>query len=263
MPSGWTRWVLERFEFPFDLVFAPELDAGHLRQKFDALIFVTGAIPIKKSTGAKSPSADKANSDEEKEPARLPAYLPEEYKSHFGKISAEKTIPQLRAFLEAGGTVLTIGSSANLALHLELPVVDQLTESKDGKTTPLPREKFYIPGSLVRARVDTASPLAWGVDEQMDFMFHNSPVFRALPASSSEKPTAGATTRIAWYDSATALRSGWALGQDHLKDGLAVFEAPVGAGHLVVCGPEIAFRGQSHGTFKFLFNAIINAGKGN
>ena len=28
MPSGWTRWLLEQFEFPFQLVYAPELDKG-------------------------------------------------------------------------------------------------------------------------------------------------------------------------------------------------------------------------------------------
>jgi hypothetical protein len=262
MPSGWTRWILERFEFPFELVFAPELDRGNLRKKFDVLVFVTGAIPSKKSTKATSANADKSDSGEDKNATKLPAFLPDEFKSHFGEMSAEKTIPKLRAFLEEGGTVLTIGSSANLARALQLPVEDQLTESKDGKAAPLPREKFYIPGSLVQARVDTASPLAWGVDEQMDFMFLNSPVLRPRPGSSA-KAKATVLKRVAWYESSTPLRSGWALGQEHLKNGLALFEAPVGAGHLVVCGPEIMFRGQSHGTFKFLFNTIVNAGNEN
>lgn len=45
MPAGWTRWILEQFEFDFRRVFAPELDAGDLRDKFDVLVFVTGSIP--------------------------------------------------------------------------------------------------------------------------------------------------------------------------------------------------------------------------
>ena len=32
MPSGWTRWLLERFEFPFQIVFAPELDSLGTKQ---------------------------------------------------------------------------------------------------------------------------------------------------------------------------------------------------------------------------------------
>src|SRR5262249_55214548 len=44
MPSGWTRWLLEQFEFPFVVVYPPELDKGGLREKFDVLILVDGAI---------------------------------------------------------------------------------------------------------------------------------------------------------------------------------------------------------------------------
>ena len=47
MPSGWTRWLLEQFEFPFEVVFPKTLDAGNLASKFDVLIFVDGAIPAR------------------------------------------------------------------------------------------------------------------------------------------------------------------------------------------------------------------------
>ncbi|HEU4556679.1 MAG TPA: M14 metallopeptidase family protein, partial [Longimicrobium sp.] len=40
MPSGWTRWVLEQFSFPYQRVFSPELDAGNLNAKYDVLVFV-------------------------------------------------------------------------------------------------------------------------------------------------------------------------------------------------------------------------------
>ena len=45
MDAGWTRWILEQFEFPFERVFAAELDAGNLNAKYDVLVFVEGAIP--------------------------------------------------------------------------------------------------------------------------------------------------------------------------------------------------------------------------
>ncbi len=53
------------------------------------------------------------------------------------------------------------------------------------------------------------------------------------------------------------LRSGWARGQEQLAGGVAVVDAPVGRGRVLVFGPQIAFRAQSHATFKFLFNAIF------
>src|SRR2546428_13746915 len=44
MPSGWTRWLFEQYEFPFDVVYPQALDAGDLKSKFDVLVFTDGAI---------------------------------------------------------------------------------------------------------------------------------------------------------------------------------------------------------------------------
>ncbi len=232
MQSGWTRWLLERFEFPFEVVYPPRLDKGDLKRQFDVLIFAAGAIS---STSTNTSSSSDKN-------------VPAEYQGRHGNVTTKTTVPKLKEFLEAGGTVLAIGSSTALAQHLGLPVASQLVEA----AKPLPREKFYIPGSLVRARVDNTHPLAWGLGQQVDFMFHASPVFRLKNADSLRK--------VAWFDEKTPLRSGWAIGQSYLQNGLAVIEAPVGRGQLLLFGPEILFRAQSHGTFKFLFNGIINAG---
>jgi hypothetical protein len=103
-------------------------------------------------------------------------------------------------------------------------------------------------------RVDPAHPLAWGLGEQVDVMFSNSPTFR-LP----EGAGGDGLKRVAWFDSKAPLRSGWAWGQEYLEGGIAVTEAAVGKGRLVLYGPQILFRGQPHGTFKFLFNGIVRA----
>jgi len=65
---------------------------------------------------------------------------------------------------------------------------------------------------------------------------------------------------IAWFPNAEPLRSGWALGQNYLNGGNTVFEASVGKGKVYLIGPDITFRGQSHGSFKFLFNSIYQGG---
>jgi len=86
-------------------------------------------------------------------------------------------------------------------------------------------------------------------------MFGNSPTFRLAGDAESR-----GVRRVAWFDSKTPLRSGWAWGQEYLDGGVAIAEAQVGQGKLVLFGPQILFRGQPHGTFKFLFNAIVQAG---
>src|SRR5690606_8974530 len=90
--------------------------------------------------------------------ANMPANLPEEFRHMWGRMSVENSIPALKEFLEKGGKIITIGSSANLAYHLNLPVTNALTERVDGEERPLPREKYYVPGSVLNAKVDTQNP---------------------------------------------------------------------------------------------------------
>lgn len=244
MTSGWTRWLLEQFSFPFEVVFPPLLDAGNLRARFDCLIFPAGAIP---SRGREATQELRFTAQPRVES------IPPEYRDQVGRITLDKTIPQLIAFLKEGGTIITIGSSTSLAYHLGLTVANALTEKlPDGTERELPREKFYIPGSVLQIKVNNLHPLGFGLPEKVDIFFNNSPSFRLLPEAQLQKIEA-----VAWFDSKTPLRSGWALGQHYLVGSVAVATAEVGDGKLYLFGPEILFRGQPHGTFKFLFNAIF------
>lgn len=248
MPSGWVRYLMEQYHFPMQQVYASDIDAGDLRKKFDVIVFVTRAIPA-------PGNAPRVSEYEGYTPPREPKAeeLPAEYRLHLGKITAEKSIPQLKQFMEAGGRVVTIGSSTNLAYHLGLPVRNALMEmTPAGQEKPLPAEKYYIPGSILRVTLDSTQQATWGMNTQSDVYFDASPVFKLAPdaiASGKVKP-------LAWFASSKPLRSGWAWGQSYLQDGVAAFEAPVGAGKLYAFGPEITFRAQSHTTFKLLFNQL-------
>ncbi|HUR60485.1 MAG TPA: hypothetical protein VM029_22370, partial [Opitutaceae bacterium] len=238
IPSGWTRWVLEQFEFPFDVIFPQQIDAGRLRDKYDVIVFVTGAIA---APGARGTSIAR------------PKNLPAQYETWIGRLTPEKSVPALKEFLQAGGSVVTIGSSSSLAYHLGLPVKNALRErGVDGKERNLPDEKFYIPGSVLEAKLDPAEPVTWGMPERSYFYFERSPAF-VLTGDTVN----GTTKPIAWFDTDTPLRSGWAWGQKYLKDTTTVATAQVGKGRLYLMGSEVAFRGQTHGTFKLLFNALL------
>ncbi|HYK89383.1 MAG TPA: M14 metallopeptidase family protein [Acidobacteriota bacterium] len=250
IPSGWVRWLLEQYEFPFEVVYPPTLDAGNLAGKYDVLIFVTGAIPPAGRAGGRG-AAEEGGTFREQELDI--ATIPMEYRNRLGSVTATKTVPQLRRFLEEGGTVLAIGSSTSLAEFASLPIANALVERQpDGTERRLPRDKFYVPGSVLRARVDPTDPLAFGMDDYADVFFDNSPVFRLGPDASLK-----GIRPVAWYDSKKPLRSGWALGEGYLDQGVAVIDASVGKGKLFLFGPEITFRGQPHGTFKFMFNGIF------
>ncbi len=250
MPSGWIRWLLEQMEVPFEVVYAQRLDAGNLRQAYDVIILPDGAVP----TGA--PAGGGGGGSFGLQPA--PESIPAEFRGWLGRVTVDRTVPQLKAFLEAGGTVLTIGGSTSLARHLGLPVDNHLTErTPEGTVRALPREKFFIPTSLLEVAVDPASASAAGMPKRAVVVFDESPVFRLPPDAAARGLRA-----VAWYDSPAPLRSGWAWGQTYLEHGVAVVEARVGRGTLHLFGPEITFRAQPHGTFKFLFNGILGAGTG-
>ncbi len=245
IPSGWIRWLLEQFDFKFEVIFPPALDEGNLSSRYDVLIFPSGAIPPLRAEGEA-----RFRSFFESEPNLKD--LPPEYRNQVGSITTEKTIPQLLKFLEDGGTILTIGSSTSMGDHARLPIANHLVEKlQDGTEKRLPREKFFVPGSVLQVRVDNTHPLAYGIPEIVDVSYNNNPVFRLKPESSLKE-----IQPVAWFESKKPLRSGWALGQHYLEGGAAILEAKVGKGKLFLFGPEITFRGQPHGTFKFLFNGI-------
>jgi hypothetical protein len=89
-----------------------------------------------------------------------------------------------------------------------------------------------------------------------DVMFSASPTFRLTGGSGSD---AARIRPVGWFDTRTPLRSGWAWGQEHLDGGLAIIDAKVGKGRLALFGPQVLFRGQPHGTFKLVFNGIVQA----
>jgi hypothetical protein len=230
--SGWTRWLFERFEFPFELVYAQTLDEGNLASRFDVIV-LTSEATLSRSEDA----------------AQAAAGVPAEYRATTGAISRTRTLPQLKQFVEDGGTLISIGASTSIGVELGLPVTSALVETGSGATMrPLTRDQFYVPGSVMRVRVDNSTPLGYGFERDVDVFFENSPVFR-LGADLGVR-------RVAWFVGASPLRSGWAWGQRYLEGGVAVADTQLGRGRVLLFGPEITFRAQPHGTFKFLFNAI-------
>jgi hypothetical protein len=248
MPSGWTRFIFEQFGFPFDVVYPQALDAGGLSARYDVLVFPDGAIPEREGGGPDVFMGGQPRAED----------IPAEYRDRLGNVSVAKTVPALKQFVEDGGLLVAVGSSTSIARHLDLPVVNALTEKNPrGEEKTLASDKFYVPGSVLAAAVDTTSPLAWGMSARTDVFFDNSPAFRLAPDGGLKglKP-------VVWYDSPKPLRSGWAWGQGYLENALAAIDAAVGKGHVFLFGPEITFRAQPHGTYKLLFNAIYYAGGG-
>ncbi len=234
MPSGWTRYVLEDFEFNFEVIYPPDIDAGNLNDRFDVIVLPDGAM------GGGGFGRFGGPTDE------FLATLPDSLRSRVGTISNETSVPALREFVENGGAVVAVGTSTRLGQEFGLPLTSFLV---DAAGNGLSRDDYFTPGSIHDIRVEHGSPITHGLGERVHVLHSHSPVYQIGDGAANVR-------RLAWYDSATPLVSGWAWGQHHLEGGTSMIEADIGAGKLFLFGPKITFRSQPHGTFPLLFNGI-------
>ena len=234
MPSGWTRYVLEDFEFNFEVIYPPDIDAGNLNDRFDVIVLPDGAMGGGRGFSFGGPGEE------------FLATLPDSLRGRVGSISNETSVPALREFVENGGAVVAIGTSTRLGQEFGLPLTSFLVDA-DGNG--LSRDDYFTPGSIHDIRVEHVSPITHGLGERVHVLHSHSPVYQIGDGAMNVR-------RLAWYDSATPLVSGWAWGQHHLEGGTSMIEADIGAGKLFLFGPKITFRSQPHGTFPLLFNGI-------
>jgi hypothetical protein len=259
MPSGWTRFLLERFEFPYTIVCGAGFDDANLRAKYDVIILPSGAsfrggggFGGRGGGGSDEPPATRGAAASGDPDLRSLCQVT----TGSGGGGAEANV---KKFVEAGGVIIGAGTAARSVTDLlDLPVSDYLVEREPGQADrPLSADKFYVPGSVLRVAVDPAASSAAGAEAHIDVFFNNDPVFRLQPDAYER-----GVRPVMWFDSAKPLRSGWAWGQNYLEGGTTAIEATVGKGKAFAFGPEITFRGQPHGTFRFLFNAILAAPAG-
>jgi len=225
MPSGWTRFIFEKYGFDFKVIYASDLDKGNLNQEFDVILLPSNAL-VRTSSNP------------------IPDNIPEEYASQWENMTVEKTVPNLEKFIKNGGHLISIGNSSRIVEELKIDVVNHLVDSEN---KPLKREVYYTPGSVLKATVDNSSKSGLGYPEEIDFYFANNNVYRIQDPSI--KP-------LLWFSSDKVLKSGWSWGEKHLKDGVLGFEKNIEKGKITVFTPDITFRAQAHGTFKLLFNNL-------
>jgi hypothetical protein len=220
--EAWTRWVLEQYEFPYGTIRDAAVREGNLHASWDVIV-----LP---------------DSRYEELAAGVPAgRLPKEFTGGLGAAG----IRNLRRFVTEGGILVAQNGASELPLRaFGLPIVNALAG--------IGRREFSVPGALLRVSIDTRHPVGWGVQNQVAGFFSDSPAFLSRrPPGAKQSPVI-----VASYEGGNPLLSGWAFGADHLRDTAAVVDVPLGKGRVVLLGLRAQHRGQSHATFKLLFNAI-------
>jgi hypothetical protein len=217
MDEGWSRWMLEHFEFDLDTLHNDDIQKGNL-SRYSAII-----IPSQR------PSAILNGNNR----------APERFVGGVG----ETGVAALDAYAKNGGALIFFDEASDFAIEqFKLPVTNVLRELKSSD--------FFIPGSLVRAKIDTKNPIAFGMMGEVAASFDNGRAFKVDSGAQGIQ-------EVAKYADKDILMSGWAMGEDkYLANTSALMNVSYGGGNLVMFGFSPQFRGQPRGTYKLIFNSI-------
>lgn len=218
MDEGWTRWMLDQFSWAYTRASNADILAGSLKQKYDVLVFPDQtAASIRDGYAA--------------------AAMPPEFTGGLG----DKGAAALKEFAAAGGTLVFLNHSADYA-------TESLGVRAKSVTRGLSPSDFYCPGSLLSTNLDTAHPLAKGLEADLPIWMEGSPAWE--PADPEIKT-------VARYRDASLLASGWLLGEKTIARKAALLDAPIGRGRAILFGMRPQYRAQSYLTLKLLFNALL------
>jgi hypothetical protein len=216
--EGWTRFVLDTYNVPYRSINDAAMRAGKLGEQFDVIV-----LP--------------SQSEKQIVEGLAAGTYPDE---NTGGIT-EAGVESLRAFVDDGGTLICFDDSTQFAINrLQLPVKNVLADLK--------MADFFCPGSILRINVDTQHPIGRLLRPETDVYFVDGAAFDRL----DEKRV----TVIARYATEQALRSGWLRGEKYLAGKIALAEVTQGRGRVILFGFRPQHRGQTWGTFPFIFNAI-------
>jgi hypothetical protein len=236
MDEGWTRYVLDDLEIPFTTLHNKDFKGTKkkkvdLNSKYDVIVFASESADIIK-LGKPSPGSRYA---------RYYSEGPPEYSGGIGKEGVEA----LKKFVSEGGILVTLNDACNLVFKEFKSPASNALENVD-------RSKFLCPTSLLKIKVNRRSPIGYGLPSEAAAMFSRSLAIRTrIPSGEWDR------TVVASYPEKDVLLSGWLLGEDAIARKAAVVDLKYKQGNIILIGFRCQHRAQSHGTYKFLLNALL------
>ncbi|MBB6143641.1 hypothetical protein HNQ77_001590 [Silvibacterium bohemicum] len=230
MDEGWTRFLFDQNNIPYKRLVDDEIRKGSLHERFDVIVLPDNS-PSAILTGGSGRGEGGGN--------HVPnPPLPPEYKGGLGDSGAAA----LKAFVEDGGTIVTLNKASGVYAHKDSPDVSNVLDG-------VANREFYVPGSILEVSVDTSNPIGFGSTPTVPVFFETSPSFKV----------SGDAKSVASYTSDKPLLSGWILGGKYLNGTSAIAEEPMGKGRIILFGFRPQYRALSEVTYKLFFNSLLYA----
>ena len=242
MDEGWTRLMFEQFSVPFTTIRDADIRAGSLNAKYDTIVLPADSVAAMTGERGAAPGAGGRGGGGAQGGA--PDNTPPDYRSGFGADG----VKALEAFVQQGGTLLTFAQSGDLPIQrFALPVRNIVAG--------LEARQFWAPGSTLKVRYDVRQPLAYGMPaEGLALFVAGGQVYEITSTDSGQNVDV-----ICSYLDRDILQSGWLLGEEVIANKAAAVVVRHGKGRVVLIGFRPQHRDQTHGTFKLVFNGLLNA----
>ncbi|WP_422004901.1 M14 family zinc carboxypeptidase [Roseivirga pacifica] len=220
MDEGWTRWLLEQFEFEFTNIGNSDIQMGNLNSRFDVILFASERASTF-TQGFREGS------------------VPPQYAGGLGELG----IQALNDFVSNGGTLVAMNSSTTFMIDaLNLPVKN-VTDGVD-------RKDYFAGSSILGVETNPTHPVMAGMATKSNIFVSRSPAFITLEGFEGEALAKYQTT-------GSPLRSGYLLGEEFINGTAAALSVKHGNGNVVLLGFSPQWRGQTMGTYRVLFNSLL------
>jgi len=249
--EGWTRWLIEDFKFPYTSLMDADIKRGGLIDKYDVIIIPDDSLAMIIGSGAdgaggrggRGGRGGGAGTGGGGEGGGLgpAANYPPEYRAGIGN----EGVAALKDFVTKGGHLVALGSASEFA-------IDQFNLGLRNALVTLNTKEFWCPGSTLKLDVDNANPAAYGMPSHALGVFLQGNMAFDLTNAANEHYHV-----VARYAERDILQSGWLVGEQNLSKKAAMVTAEIAKGSVTVVGFRVQHRAQTYGTFKLLFNALI------